>query len=82
MRHETLYVDNGSGAIRNPALSEEEFNTLLEQQRKADIYTQLATIDQKRTRPLAEIVGGTATQADHDILAALNTEAATLRGQL
>lgn len=82
MNDMTLYIDNGNGAVRNPALSDEKFNILLEEKRKADIYTQLAEIDKKSTRPLRSVTSGVATQEDRDYLAQLETQAAQLRAQL
>lgn len=74
MMKETLYIDNGNGAIRNPTLSDEEFDALLEQKRRNEIYAQLAEIDKKSTRPLRE--GETAR------LAELTAQAVALRAQL
>ena len=50
----SLYIDNGNGVVRNPDLSDEEFNTLLTEQRRADIYAQLDEIDRKSIRPARE----------------------------
>lgn len=70
----SLYIDNGNGVVRNPDLSDEEFNTLLTEQRRADIYAQLDEIDRKSIRPARE--GETAR------LAELTAQAVALRAEL
>lgn len=82
MKDVTLYIDNGDGAIRNPALSVEEFNTLLEEKRVRDIRAQLDEIDKKSTRPLRAVSSGVATKGDMDYLAQLEAQAAVLRAQI
>jgi hypothetical protein len=51
-------------------------------ERKSTILTRLSAIDTERIRPLAAIATQTAVQFDHDKLAALEEEAATLRAEL
>jgi hypothetical protein len=50
--------------------------------RRAEILARLAEIDAASVRPMRAIADGTAVQADHDKLAALDSEAAGLREEL
>ena len=50
--------------------------------RRAEILARLAEIDAASIRPLRAIADSTAAQADHDKLAALDSEAAALRAEL
>ncbi|WP_019646087.1 hypothetical protein [Novispirillum itersonii] len=50
--------------------------------RTAAITARLAAIDAASARPLRAIITNTATQTDHDRLAALEAEAASLRAEL
>jgi hypothetical protein len=54
----------------------------LKEQRKAQIMARLSEIDLASVRPLRAIAHGLGTQADHDKLAALDGEAASLRTEL
>ena len=51
-------------------------------QKVAELKGELAAIDMESIRPLRAIADGTATQADHDKLAALEADAATNRAEL
>lgn len=82
MKDVALYIKRGDEEFRNPNLSDEEFNALLEEKRVRDIRTQLAEIDRKSTRPLRSGASGTATQEDRDYLAQLDAQAAALRAQI
>lgn len=53
-----------------------------QQARRAEIAAELAAIDAASARPLRAIVGGTATQADRDRLADLESSATALRAEL
>jgi hypothetical protein len=50
--------------------------------RRAEILARLAEIDAASVRPLRAIAQGDTVQADHDRLAALDAEAASLRTEL
>ncbi|WP_019646965.1 hypothetical protein [Novispirillum itersonii] len=50
--------------------------------RAAEIAARLTAIDASSSRPLRAIITNAATQADHDRLAALEAEAASLRAEL
>ena len=50
--------------------------------RHREILARLDAIDAESTRPLRAVQSGSATQADTDKLAALDTEAAALRAEL
>ena len=52
------------------------------EERRAEILARLAEIDAASIRPLRAIADSTAVQADHDKLAALDSEAAELRTEL
>lgn len=76
-----LYVDysDGNGPIKNPALTDAEWNALKADTDRQQTLFRLSEIDQKSIRPSRAIAAGTATQADIDYLAALEAEAAALR---
>ena len=50
--------------------------------RQRAILAELATIDAEAVRPLRAIASGGATQADHDRLGWLESQAASLRAEL
>jgi hypothetical protein len=50
--------------------------------RQAEILARLAEIDRESIRPLRAIADGNAVQADQDKIAALDSEATELRGEL
>jgi hypothetical protein len=54
----------------------------LDAERRAEIISRLSAIDTDSVRPLRAIADGTATDFDRQKLAALETEAATLRAEL